>query len=496
MSAESAPDVRSTRRSPTPGARSARRSPALGAVRLMGPQVGTAVLWGAVLGLLVAGLSPLARAPLIGDDLPDLLAGWALLRESPQAFLAAGWAEQRASGHVAPVGIGLGLLHTVLAVAIAEVRGSSPSDGWAAMRVVWVASAVAAAAWAVLAWVRPRRLAHLSAGRRFAVAVAVVGAVTVATLHIHPPSPGTSPALVYPVVCWASTALAFAYLALLARCCQPGCARWWGPVTGGVGLLAVLTYAAQFAVLAPALLLAVVLPWVHGRRPPPASTRWWALTPLLVGLLGYIVLLLTQTSEYSGTQPGSAATALAVLPARLASSVPFIWAVAPGGLTLTAATLVAPVCVAGLLTLAWAVARSGAPAGLPGLGTPGATDSSTTRAVGYAAAMVGFWAAVTGLLATSARHQGELGTSPVAVYTYYAPAMLAIASAGALLPLLTLGSRGRLRVLTFTVVSLVLVGAALLQGARNTSTVDVLRGGVSSPGQQLSAGGAAAARSG
>lgn len=450
-------------------------SPSIRSIRKIKREVRLPLIWLAIVGSTAVGLFPLASAPVIHDDLIDLLSGLALLEGSgPLEFIAQAWNGALSTDHLTPVGIILGLLQLEIVWLAALTAKVEPSTTWRLLRIAWILVTLLTASWSLNSWVGDRALARIKRSLRLPLCLAIMSVLVVATLQVQPAWLGTSPAVAYPVASWASTAIAFSYLAMLGRTLLTDEPRARQALfTGMLGCFAVLSYPLAFAILTPALVLAAAaLTYASAARlriGPIAKS----IGPPMLLLLGYTVLSVLRTSGYSGTEAGSALIALKVLPARVASSLPII-STQDGWLNwqpFSITALLAPIGVSLVLVVVMSMLHQPGPPDFPPIGSNRRIPLSI-----YAVAMAAYWLAATTLIAASARYQSELGTTTTFVHTYYAPSTICIASVLTLLGIrLALNQGDRLSTAAkVTVVSLVCF--AFLQGQVNAREIAALQG--------------------
>ncbi|WP_263729310.1 hypothetical protein [Cellulomonas sp. SG140] len=384
--------------------------------------VRTAGWWALGTFLIALALLPVARVPILGDDLQAYFETYALAHGSAWQALTFGWGQGMKAGHFNPVGQAIGALYHFGAFAFSSAMGWSPQRYHMAGDAVVLWLTVLAAA-ATLVWGMRQVGGRSSARPSLAPAFALVAGVVAVSLELHPWT--NDPVSTFVMAGWGSAAIGFLVLGLALRASVPGRRGWTDLVlVSAVGVIAVLYYEELTGMVAGAAAVYLLSGLRARRRGDVREVRrllllaaGGVLLPAVVFLAGRYLAVPADVSNYTGTAvafgPAGAATWWAAMVGALpGGGLPFLLTNAGGApLTLTSIGLgLAMVLGLGVLAVAWRRRSVEVePGGLSWL----------PLVVGV---VVG-WALTTATQAFTPKYISEI-TTPGQVYLYYSVGMV------------------------------------------------------------------------
>ncbi|CAL8972012.1 MAG: hypothetical protein BGO38_13355 [Cellulomonas sp. 73-145] len=328
--------------------------------------VRTAGWWALGTFLIALALLPVARVPILGDDLHAYFETYALAHGSAWRALTFGWGQGMKAGHFNPVGQAIGALYHFGAFAFSSSTGMSPQRyhvaGGAVLLWLTVLAAAAVLVWGVRHAAASRVVERLTLPRAFAL---VAGVVAV-SLELHPWT--NDPVSTFAMAGWGSAAIGFLVLGLALRATVPGRAGWVDVLlVAVVGSIAVLYYEELTGMVAGAAAVYLLVGVRARRRGDRTGVRRvvvlalaGVVLPAVVFVLGRYLAIPSDVSNYTGTAvafgPRGLATWWAAMVGALpGGGLPFLLSNAGGAaLTLTSLALgLAMVVGLGVLAVAW-----------------------------------------------------------------------------------------------------------------------------------------------
>lgn len=394
---------------------------------------------------LIVALRPVFRAPLIADDL-YLFADWAARRNWTAWWAGLDPGVAFSASRSVPLGRGLtdGWLEGIFRAA--DLLGIAPDVVWRAWRIIGITLGVGALALFLTAWRCERALRWREQGRfaTWTTWLLLASLVVGATVQIHGLW-SNDPVVSYVYPAWGTGVLAFLYLACMrgAISSRSRPRLWFGAIAGAVGIAGVWFY----ELFVPVVLVAALI--VFAAAVTPLRRRAWGrvthlalaagltvVLPLLAFLAPRLVGSATTIGDptYTGTVPQFGAQAMRALAGAVASALPgaswarTVDATGPfAGSDVLSLGLVLLLVV--LFAMAWFLIRVGvtsaSPVGVSERGE-GATRSGLHAWWVPLCALVLLAVGTAGIQAITIKYQSELGGEIGRVYTFYAPAMLAV----------------------------------------------------------------------
>lgn len=427
----------------------------------------------AVAGILalVVGYLPMARVPVIADDLSALFSTYDRAHGTAWGALRYGAEQGTRAGHFNPVGQALGALYHFLAWWVSAALGISPQYYHVATTLILMWAAVTGAA-AVLVWGLGRGRGRLS----YWPTLGVLCCVTAATLQVHAPW-SNDPVVAFAPAGWGSTALGLWFVAWVLRASAPGARGWRAPLVACLlGIFCVWYYEMLTAAIVSG---AVVIVLRAGLAPRGARELRRCAVLLTTSVLIPCVLFLvgrhlTQgAGSYGGTEVAVGPAAVRTWAVGMAGALPgggwrYISAVAGTPSVRLPTVLVAGVVCLLLLGTGFLWLRS-----LRDVRSEDVVDvprRDVRAGITVVSALVTLWAAATATQAVSVQYTAQI-QHPGQVYLFYATAVVCVA---ALLVLGVAALSPRWRGVLLGVLAPVAGVFVVVQVASNTTDVDTL----------------------